>query len=131
MGLPGVDDWVAARPAVHPMHGLADYYRAADVLAQASLAEGLGLAPLEALACGVPVAATAVGGMALTLAGRGRLSPRRDAPAMAEQLLWIAAHHDEARAQALAGREYVVREWNRTKAFGDLRRVLEDVAGRS
>ena len=130
MTLPGVDEWVIARPAVHPMHGLADYYRAADALAQASLAEGLGLAPLEALACGVPVAATAVGGMALTLAGRGRLSPRRDAPAMAEQLLWIAAHPDEARAQALAGREYVVREWSRAKAFGDLRRVLEEVAGR-
>ena len=130
MGLPGAEQWVAARPAVHPMHGLADYYRAADALAQASLAEGLGLAPLEALACGVPVAATAVGGMALTLAGRGRLTPRRDAPAMAEQLLWIAAHPDEARAQALAGREYVVREWSRAKAFAGLRRVLEQVAGR-
>ncbi|HXY69991.1 MAG TPA: glycosyltransferase family 4 protein [Gemmatimonadales bacterium] len=127
---PDADAWVAARPAVHPMHGLADYYRAADALAQASLAEGLGLAPLEALACGVPVAATAVGGMALTLEGRGRLSPRRDPEAMAEQLLWIAAHRDEARAQALAGRDYVVHEWNRGKAFADLRSVLERVAGR-
>ena len=131
MALPEVDAWVSARPAVHPMHGLADYYRAADALAQASLAEGLGLAPLEALACGVPVAATAVGGMALTLAGRARLTPRRDAAAMAEQLLWIAEHPDEARAQALRGREYVVREWNRTRAFADLRRVLESVAVRS
>ena len=129
MALPEVDEWVAARPAVHPMHGLADYYRAADALAQASLAEGLGLAPLEALACGVPVVATAVGGMALTLAGRGRLTPRRDPQAMAEQLLWIAAHPAEARAQALAGREYVVREWNRAKAFADLEAVLQRVAG--
>jgi glycosyltransferase involved in cell wall biosynthesis len=131
MALPDVDAWVSARPAVHPMHGLADYYRAADALAQASLAEGLGLAPLEALACGVPVAATAVGGMAVTLAGRARLTPRRDAEAMAEQLLWIAAHPGEARAQALQGREYVMREWNRAKAFGDLRRVLESVAAHS
>ena len=131
MALPDVDAWVAARPAVHPMRGLADYYRAADALAQASLAEGLGLAPLEALACGVPVVATEVGGMALTLAGRGRLTPRRDPEAMAEQLLWIAAHPEEARAQALRGREYVVREWNRAKAFGDLGRVLEAAAGRA
>ena len=130
MALPDVDAWVAARPAVHPMHGLADYYRAADALAQASLAEGLGLAPLEALACGVPVAATAVGGMALTLAGRGRLTPRRDADAMARELLWIAGHREEARAQALEGRAYVVREWNRSRAFADLRAVLERVAGR-
>ena len=129
MALPGAAEWVSARPAVHPMHGLADYYRSADALAQASLAEGLGLAPLEALACGVPVAATAVGGMTVTLAGRARLTPRRDAEAMAEQLLWIAAHPDEARAQALQGRAYVVREWNRAKAFADLERVLETVAG--
>ena len=128
MAFPDVDAWVSARPAVHPMHGLADYYRSADALAQASLAEGLGLAPLEALACGVPVVATAVGGMAVTLAGRGRLTPRRDPEAMAEQLLWIAAHPDEARAQALQGREYIVREWNRAKAFADLRRVLEAAA---
>lgn len=130
LALPAVDAWVSARPAVHPMHGLADYYRAADALAQASLAEGLGLAPLEALACGVPVVATAVGGMAVTLAGRGRLVPRRDAEAMAEQLLWIAAHPGEARAQALAGRECVVREWDRSIAFAELRRVLKEVAGR-
>jgi len=129
--VPDADAWVAARPAVHPMRGLADYYRAADALAQASLAEGLGLAPLEALACGVPVAATAVGGMALTLAGRGRLTPRRDAEAMAGELLWIAAHPAEARAQALEGREYVVREWNRAKAFADLRAVLERAARRA
>jgi len=127
--LPDAAAWVAARPAVHPMHGLADYYRAADLLAQASLAEGLGLAPLEALACGVPVVATAVGGMAVTLAGRGRLTPRRDAGAMADEMLWVAAHREEARAQALQGREYVAREWERSKAFADLRRVLDEVAG--
>ena len=40
----GVDDrdasWVLARPAVHPMKDLADYFRAADAVALASLAEG-------------------------------------------------------------------------------------------
>ena len=49
---------------------LADYFRAADVLALASLAEGCGYSPLEALACETPVVATAVG-------GHGRRNSRR------------------------------------------------------
>jgi glycosyltransferase involved in cell wall biosynthesis len=39
---------------VHPITELADYMRAADALVQGSLEEGLGLSPLEALACEVP-----------------------------------------------------------------------------
>jgi hypothetical protein len=47
---------------------------------------------------------------------------------MSQQLTWIAQHPREAREQALRGREYVIREWNRDKAFHDLRLVLEEVA---
>ena len=71
LGIADAGDWVLARPAVHPMHGLADFYRTADVLVQGSLEEGLGLSPLEALACDTPVVATAVGGLAAHL-GRTR-----------------------------------------------------------
>ena len=69
--------------------------------------------------------ATAVGGMAVQLRGYASLTPRQDARAMADALLAIAASPDAARAQALAGREYVCREWNREKAFGDLAVVFE------
>ena len=100
-------EWVLARPAVHPMEGLADYYRAADVLAQGSLAEGLGLSPLEALACETPVVATAIGGMAAHLGPYAALTPRRDAAAMADALFKVAADPAQARADASRGREYV------------------------
>ncbi len=126
--LPDVESWVLGRPAAHPMTEVSDYFRAADVMALASLAEGVGYSTLEALACGTPVVATAVGGMAVLLPGFARLTPRRDAHAMADELLWVAAHPEEARAQALRGREYVVREWNRAKAFSELKQVLEQVA---
>jgi D-inositol-3-phosphate glycosyltransferase len=128
LGLPDASQWVLGRPAAHPMTEVADYFRAADVVAQASLAEGLGLSTLEALACGTPVVATEVGGMAIALRGVARLTPRRDATAMALEFVWIARHREEARAQALQGREMVRREWSREKAFGDLARILNDVA---
>jgi glycosyltransferase involved in cell wall biosynthesis len=130
MDLEKVDDWVLGRPAAHPMGELADYFRCADVMALASLAEGLGISPLEALACGTPVVCTAVGGMREHLQGYARLTARRDAEAMSEELFWVAKNPDHARAQALKGREYVMREWNRDKAFSDLAKVFDEVIRR-
>ena len=40
LGIEDASSWLLARPAVHPMKDLADYFRAADALAMASLAEG-------------------------------------------------------------------------------------------
>jgi glycosyltransferase involved in cell wall biosynthesis len=128
LGLPKAGEWVLGRPAAHPMTELADYYRTADAVAQASLEEGAGMVPLEALACGTPVVCTAVGGMARILPGYARLTPRCDAEAMAKELLWVASNPMEARTQALSGRDYVIREWNRQKVFGDLGCILEEVS---
>lgn len=124
LGLVDSASWVLARPAVHPMTELADYMRAADALVQGSLEEGLGLSPLEALACEVPVVATNVGGMAAHLGEYATLTPRRDAGAMAAALVDIAARADAAYEQARRGREYVCREWSRTRAFNELHRSL-------
>ena len=130
LGLADASTWVLGRPAAHPMIDVADYFRCADVMALASLAEGAAFSTLEALACGTPVVATAVGGMAVQLAGVAQLPPRRDPEAMADAFLWIAEHPGEARAQAMAGREFVLREWSRDKAFADLARVIDEVSGR-
>jgi glycosyltransferase involved in cell wall biosynthesis len=127
LNLPDPDRWVIGRPAAHPMLDLNDYFRSADVVAQASLAEGLGLSPLEALASGVPVVASRVGGMAVTLPGYARLVEPQDAEAMAQAFLWISEHPEEARAEALRGRQMVESDWSRTKAFGDMAEVIRDV----
>src|SRR4029450_3384991 len=128
LGLADSTSWVLARPAVHPMTELADYMRAADALVQGSLEEGLGLSPLEALACEVPVVATNVGGMAAHLGDYATLTPRRDADAMTQALLTVALNPGAARARARRGREYVCREWSRARAFREPHRSLADVA---
>jgi len=42
-------------------------YQASDICVQASREEGLGFSPIEAMACGVPAVASAVGGLKETV----------------------------------------------------------------
>lgn len=65
--------------------GVADYYRAADLYLHAALADTFPSTVLEALACGLPVIATAVGGIPEQIedGATGFLVPPRDAAAMA------------------------------------------------
>ncbi len=63
-----------------PHHILSTYYRSADVVIVPSRSESFGLVALEAAACGIPVVASAVGGL-LSLVDHGEtgfLVPDRD-----------------------------------------------------
>jgi D-inositol-3-phosphate glycosyltransferase len=66
----GLRDRVEFHPP-QPHHALSTYYRAADVVLVPSRSESFGLVALEAAACGVPVVATAVGGLT-TIVDHGR-----------------------------------------------------------
>ncbi|MEO3857321.1 glycosyltransferase [Acrocarpospora sp. B8E8] len=86
----------------------------ADLVAHPSLSEALGIAVLEAMAAGVPVVGSAVGGITELLTGRGVLVPPGDAEALAdglERLLRDPAHGARLSAAAQAwSREHVTAE---------------------
>ena len=76
--------------------------RGASVLAYASHYEGFGLVPLEAIAAGTPVVATAVGALPEVLGDGGLLVPPGDVDALAEALGRVLA--DDALAADLLRR---------------------------
>ena len=123
----GVREHVFAADAVRPGPQLADYYRACDVCVQASFEEGLGFSVLEALACGVPVVATAVGGLNDTIrpGDTGWQVPAGDAEALARAIAEIIENPAEASRRAALGREMVDRVYERRTVFDALFRQLD------
>ncbi len=78
--------------------------RQAAVLAYPSVYEGFGLPPLEAMACGVPVVATAVPAVAEVTDGAARLVPVGDDEALAAALAQVLDDGGERCRLVAAGR---------------------------
>jgi glycosyltransferase involved in cell wall biosynthesis len=83
------------------------FYGIADVAVLSSLSEGSPNAILEAIGAGVPVVATAVGGIPeiVTDGDSALLVPAGDAPRMAEALHSILTSPDLSQRLAARGRE--------------------------
>jgi len=77
--------------------------RSADVLVSVPWYEPFGIVPLEAMACGVPVIASAVGGHLDTVAGCGVLVPPRRPQALARALREVLADSAGRRSMGQAG----------------------------
>jgi glycosyltransferase involved in cell wall biosynthesis len=121
-----------------PLSGraLAAAYGAADLLVLASRSESYGMVVVEALAHGLPVVATAVGGVPEALghapigAQPGMLVPPEDPGALARALrAWLDDPGLRERLdRAASGRRPGLRRWEQTAE--DLGGVLERVAAR-
>ncbi|MDP4507818.1 glycosyltransferase [Nonomuraea turcica] len=77
--------------------------RAADVVVTVPWYEPFGMVPVEAMACGVPVVASAVGGHLDTVAGCGVLVPPRRPRALARALKDVLGDPDKRAGLAAAG----------------------------
>ncbi len=90
---------------------VAAWLRAADAFVLPSRAEGLSVALIEAMACGLPVVATDVGGTR-DAAGEGALLVPPERPAeIAEALAAVLAGGERARALGEAGRARAVERY--------------------
>ncbi|MCK6369911.1 MAG: TIGR03088 family PEP-CTERM/XrtA system glycosyltransferase [Gammaproteobacteria bacterium] len=93
-----------------------------------SLAEGISNTILEAMACGLPVIATTVGGNAeLIVEGEtGYLVPPGDDAALAARLRHYLQHPEEAARHGRAARERAVREFSLDVMVERYRRLYRD-----
>lgn len=127
----GLLDRVIATDAVHPHRQLPFDYQACDICVQASREEGLGFSPLEALACGVPVIATSVGGLKETIIdGRtGWTYPVGDDKKLARQIASVIGNPAEGLRRAAAGRQLVCERLERKMVFARFADLVNKVVG--
>lgn len=115
----GVADRVALRGRVE-RPDLPALIRSADALVTVPWYEPFGIVPLEAMACGVPVVATAVGGMIDSVVDErtGVHVPPRDPDRLAEALADLLAHPAARRRYGAAGAKRARRlyDWRRIAA---------------
>jgi glycosyltransferase involved in cell wall biosynthesis len=88
-----------------PRDDVPAWVRSADVVLAVPWYEPFGITPLEAMACGRPVVATAVGGLVDTVVGgvTGDLVPPRDPERLGETLAALLADDERRAAYGAAG----------------------------
>jgi len=122
LGVAGLVDFRGPQP----QDVLPDYYAAADLCLMPSLYESFGMVALEAMACGVPVVGSRVGGLAVTVrdGATGLLVPEGDAGALAAGITGLL--RDEPR-RAWLGSQAV--EWARRFGWPCIARALVELYG--
>ncbi|MET0326090.1 MAG: glycosyltransferase [Ilumatobacteraceae bacterium] len=118
--------------APQPHHILSSYYRAADLVVVPSRSESFGLVALEAAACGIPVVASAVGGL-LNIVHDGVTGILVDGRDPARYARAICQVLDDPAGAAAMGAAAAVRARRFTWSFtaARLRRVYTDLASRT
>jgi len=111
---------------IGPLADVAPAIRAADLVVQPSHFEALGLSAIEALACGVPLVASAVGGLLdFVVDGvNGRLCPPRDPQALAACIGPLLADEAERGRLAACARNSVLQDYDERVVFGRMQALF-------
>ena len=110
---------------------LRTYYSAADVFVTTPWYEPFGITPLEAMACGIPVIGSSVGGIKMTVADghTGFLVPPRDPYALAERLATLFRTPALMREMGLNAQRRVSRLFTWERVAATTERLYADVIG--
>jgi glycosyltransferase involved in cell wall biosynthesis len=115
---------------VGPIADVAPLLRACDLVVQPSHFEALGLSAIEALASGVPVVASSVGGLPEFIVDgeNGRLCPPHDPERLAACVGALLSDEVERARLASRARESVREEYDELLVFGRMRDLFERLA---
>jgi glycosyltransferase involved in cell wall biosynthesis len=91
-----------------------EYLRGSDIFILPSFAEGVPVSLMEAMATGIPVVATNVGGVAELVESEntGLVVPPADSAALAHAIARYQDDHELRRRVAAQGRERVIQQYN-------------------
>jgi D-inositol-3-phosphate glycosyltransferase len=124
LGLEDVAQFLGARDQT----ALQDYYSASEALIMPSDYESFGMVALEAMACGTPVIASEVGGLAFLVRDdwNGSHVPVREPRALAEKIAHLLRHPD-ARAEMSANAIQTAREYSWARIADQLQAIFEAI----
>ncbi|MEU6723137.1 GT4 family glycosyltransferase PelF [Nonomuraea wenchangensis] len=104
-------------------------YHAGDVVALTSISEGFPYTVVEAMACGLPVVVTNVGGVAEAVGEAGMVVPPRDHVAAAEAMVRLLRDTGLRRRLGALARERVLERFTLRQSLDDYRSVYEELLG--
>jgi glycosyltransferase involved in cell wall biosynthesis len=105
------------------------FLAAGDIFVQPSRSEGLPFAVLEAMAHGLPIVCSHVGGLSSAVDGCGRLVPRDDPLALGCTLRALARDVPLRRVLGAAGTRRVVEEFGVPPMMAALHRAYDEASG--
>jgi glycosyltransferase involved in cell wall biosynthesis len=128
----GVADRLVLAGSV-PRADVPAWVRSADVVLAVPWYEPFGITPLEAMACGRPVVATAVGGLVDTVVGgvTGDLVPPRDPERLGAVLAALLADDERRAAYGAAGMRRARARYRWSRVVADTEAVYRQVLTRS
>jgi glycosyltransferase involved in cell wall biosynthesis len=108
---------------------LPPYYQLANVYAHTSHYEGFGKVMVEAAASGLPIVAVDSAGTRRIVRDRqtGFLIPMDDVQTIAERVLWLFTHPEQAHVMGEKGRTYVLRRFDQQRDIANIIRMWQNV----